>query len=178
MGVGAGPGSWRQASELIPAHARLVASCSPLSGRVYGRRPVRRRRYMSREPSRTALARVHFATGDTRPSVSQAECRRFESDRALHSASRQTAELWPLRATAGCVHTRPDIAPMARLCEVMQQADGVTSQPTTQGAQHSVAHRGQGACRSARRPAPSTASIGDCGPSRRGEHRRAPKLRL
>ena len=105
---------------------------------------------MSREPSRTALARVHFATGDTRPSVSQAECRRFESDRALHSASRQTAELWPLRATAGCVHTRPDIAPMARLCEVMQQADGVTSQPTTQGAQHFVAHRGQGVCHTAR----------------------------
>ena len=98
--------------------------------------------YTSQAPRRLALTRAPCATYDTRRSVSQAECRRFESDRALHSASRQTAELWPLRATAGCVHTRPDIAPMARLCEVMQQADGVTSQPTTQGAQHFGSHRG------------------------------------
>jgi hypothetical protein len=40
------------------------------------------------------------------------------------------------------------------VCEVMQQADGVTSQPTTQGAQQLVARRGQGACQSARLEVP------------------------
>ena len=98
--------------------------------------------YTSQAPRRLALTRAPCATYDTRRSVSQAECRRFESDRALHSTSRQTAELRGLRATAGCVHARRGIARMARLCEVMQQADGVTSQPTTQGAQHFGSHRG------------------------------------
>ena len=66
--------------------------------------------YTSQAPPRIALTHAPFVICDTRPSASQAECRRFESDRALHSASPQTAELWPLRATAGCARARPEIA--------------------------------------------------------------------